>query len=91
MHMQIKSETKNKHKNKKDETKKKQRVARSGRPGKNKFQVCVCVRWAVLANAGGPCEIMLMLERIEGEALQTLLRYCIELVSWAAPWKDVRA
>ena len=58
---------------------------------KNKFQVCVCVRWAVLANAGGPCEIMLMLERIEGEALQTLLRYCIELVSWAAPWKDVRA
>ena len=53
--------------------------------------VCVCVRWAVLANAGGPCEIMLMLERIEGEALQTLLRYCIELVSWAAPWKDVRA
>ena len=47
--------------------------------------------WAALANAVGPCETMLMRERIEGEALQALLRYCIELVSWAAPWKDVRA
>ena len=88
--MQIKSETKNE--NKKIKRKRnRESLARVAQEKTNFKFVCVCVRWAVLANAGGPCEIMLMLERIEGEALQTLLRYCIELVSWAAPWKDVRA
>ena len=84
--MQIQNETKNNNKNK-NEAKTKQIVARSGRPGKTDFQVCVCVcvRWAALANAGGPCGIMFMRERIEGEALQAFLRYCIELVSWSAP------
>ena len=84
--MQIQNETKTKNQNK-NKTKTTQRVARSGRPGKTDFQVCVCVcvGWAALANAGGPCGIMFMRARIEGEALQALLRDCFELVSWSAP------